>query len=195
MQAIFDEEFALDSSAPAPGVVGRVARQAGGRVFSLDRRSSNIAKRETDGLDVDAQYGFSFGGVGDFRLSAQWTYVNEYERDEGDGNGLDDPDFFDPDLRGTTSLNWALGDFNANAIWNYMSSTSIDSLGYDLDDYQTVDLSLGYATPWNGQVTIGARNIFDEDPPTSVNITSPYYSNQLHDVYGRVPYLRYEQDL
>ena len=47
----------------------------------------------------------------------------------------------------------------------------------------------------NGLVTVGARNVFDEDPPTSVNITSPYYSNYLHDVYGRVPYVRYEQDL
>jgi iron complex outermembrane receptor protein len=195
MQAIFDEEFALDSSDPTAGTVGRVARQAGGRVLALDRKNSNIAKRETDGLDVDAQYGFSFGGIGDFRLTAQWTYVNEYERDEGDADGLDDPDFFDPELRGTTGLNWALGDFNANVIWNYLSSTSVESLDYYLDDYQTVDVSVGYSTPWNGLVTVGARNVFDEDPPTSVNITSPYYSNYLHDVYGRVPYVRYEQDL
>ena len=54
---------------------------------------------------------------------------------------------------------------------------------------------MAYATPWNGLVTIGARNVFDEDPPTSQNIGSPYYSNYLHDVYGRVPYIRYEQDL
>jgi iron complex outermembrane receptor protein len=53
---------------------------------------------------------------------------------------------------------------------------------------------VGYATPWNGQVTIGARNIFDEDPPTSP-CCSPFYSNGLHDVYGRVPYFRYQQDL
>ena len=64
-----------------------------------------------------------------------------------------------------------------------------------MDDYSTVDLSFGYATPWNGQITIGARNIFDEDPPTTVNIGSPFYTNYLHDIYGRVPYVRYEQDL
>jgi iron complex outermembrane receptor protein len=52
-----------------------------------------------------------------------------------------------------------------------------------------------YNTPWNGQVTVGARNVFDEDPPTSANIGSPFYSNYLHDVYGRVPYVRYQQDL
>ena len=52
-----------------------------------------------------------------------------------------------------------------------------------------------YNTPWNGTVTVGARNVFDEDPPTSANIGSPFYTNYLHDVYGRVPYVRYTQEL
>ena len=135
------------------------------------------------------------GAIGDFRAGIQWTYVNEYERDEGNGDGLQDPAFFAPKNRGTGSLNWALGDFNANVIWNYISSADDKISDYHLGNWSTVDISVGYATPWNGLVTIGARNVFDEDPPTSQNITSPYYSNQLHDVYGRVPYLRYEQDL
>ena len=137
----------------------------------------------------------SIGAIGDFRAGLQWTYVNEYERDEGDGEGYQDPDFLDPENRGTASLNWALGDFSANVIWNYISSASIDSSEVQVDDYSTVDVSVAYATPWNGLVTIGARNVFDEDPPTSANIGSPFYSNYLHDVYGRVPYVRYEQDL
>jgi iron complex outermembrane receptor protein len=128
----------------------------------------------------------------------QWTHVNEYERDFGDGRGLRDPGFFDPADRATLGLNWALGDYSANVIGNYISSSSIfidDFESWELDDLTTWDVQLGYVTPWNGKVTIGARNIFDKDPPTSTNIGAPYYSNQLHDVYGRVPYFRYEQDL
>jgi iron complex outermembrane receptor protein len=195
MQQLFDQEFAIDPSAPATGTVDKVTRVGGGRVESLDRRSSNIAGRKTDGLDFEGSYGFSIGAIGDFRAGVQWTYVNEYERDEGDGQGYQDPDFLDPDNRGAASLNWALGDFSANVIWNYISSASIDSSEVQVDDYSTVDVNVAYATPWNGLVTIGARNVFDEDPPTSQNIGSPYYSNYLHDVYGRVPYIRYEQDL
>jgi hypothetical protein len=44
-------------------------------------------------------------------------------------------------------------------------------------------------------VTVGARNLFDEDPPTTQDIGNPFYTNYLYDVYGRVPYVRYEQDL
>ncbi len=195
MQALFDQEYSLDSSPPSGGTVGKVTRFTNGNVFFLDRQNSNIAKRKTDGLDIEGSYGFSVGAIGDFRAGVQWTYVNEYERDEGNGDGLQPPAFFAPDNRGTVSLNWALGDFSANANWNYISSADDKISDYHVGNWSTLDLSVAYATPWNGLVTIGARNIFDEDPPTSENITSPYYSNNLHDVYGRVPYLRYEQDL
>ncbi len=213
MQGILDDEFrrrqAGDTGTPfstsagggASGIlVGQVVRAPGNnRIVTLLRPNSNIAKRETDGLDFEGSYAFSFGQVGDFRATAQWTYVNEYERDEGDGLGLRDPQFFDPQHRGTIGLNWALGDFGANLLYNYIADSSIEDAGglktNDIDDYQTWDLSATYATPWNGTVTVGARNIFDEDPPTSVGIGSPFYTNQLHDVYGRVPYVRYEQDL
>jgi len=188
MQAILDREFNNGGAAD-------VLRNPNGRINSLLRPNANIAKTETDGFDVEAAYGFSFSSVGDFRTSVQWSHVNEYERDHADGAGLRDPDFFDPADRGTLGVNWALGDFSANVIGNYMSSASVTSTGAAVDDYTTWDLSVGYATPWNGMVTVGARNIFDEDPPTSTLIGSPFYSNSLHDVYGRVPYFRYQQDL
>lgn len=197
MQSLLDEEFRLAGGAPVAGggTVGKVTRFQNGRIFFVDRTNANIAKRETDGLDIEGNYSFSVGGVGDFRSSVLWTHVNNYERDTADGRGLRDPDFFDPADRGSWSLNWALGDFSANLIWNYIASASIDSTGAALDDWSTWDVSVGYATPWNGLVTVGARNLFDEDPPTSPQIGSPFYSNYLHDVYGRVPYIRYEQDL
>ena len=52
-----------------------------------------------------------------------------------------------------------------------------------------------FPVPGEAFVKRRARNIFDEDPPTTVNIGSPFYTNYLHDIYGRVPYVRYEQDL
>jgi outer membrane receptor protein involved in Fe transport len=57
--------------------------------------------------------------------------------------------------------------------------------------FTTVDVQASWATPWNGQITVGARNIFDQDPPTSEG----FYTNYQHDVFGRVPYVRWEQDL
>jgi iron complex outermembrane receptor protein len=194
-QRNFDEELTLRQGGASGATVGRVTRKKNGRVDFVDGTNDNVARTETDGFDVEASYGFSFVRAGDFRTTLQWTHVNEYERDFGDGLGPGDPDFFDPPDRATLGLNWALGDFSANVIGNYMSSSSVDAFEVALDDLTTWDVQLGYATPWNGQVTIGARNIFDKDPPTSRNLGGAFYSNGLHDVYGRVPYFRYEQDL
>jgi iron complex outermembrane receptor protein len=196
MQEQLDQEFRLRQGGATGNTVGAVTRRENGRVSFVRRRSDNIAKRETDGLDLESTYSFGLGWAGDFRANALWTYVNEYEQDQGDDLGLRDPPFFDPQHRGTLGLNWALGDVSATLLWNYISSSSIeDGNGIQtdrVDSYKTWDLSASYSTPWDGTVTVGARNLFDEDPPTTV---AGFYTNYLHDVYGRVPFVRYEQDL
>jgi iron complex outermembrane receptor protein len=201
LQSLFDQEFRARQAGQTGNTVGAVTRIPGNQfVDFVANNNTNIAKTETDGLELDASYLFSAGAAGDFRTQLLWTHVLEYERDNGDGLGKRRLEgTFDPENRASFNLGWSLGDFSANATWNYMDeaeNADDDSPVYaKVDDYSTVDLSFGYATPWNGQITVGARNIFDEDPPTSTNIGSPFYTNYLHDVYGRVPYVRYEQDL
>ena len=195
MQQLLDEEFALRQAGATGNTVGRVTRLGNGRIDFLDRRNANVQARKTDGFDFEGQYSFSLGNTGDYRINAEWTYVNEYEVDFGDGQGYTNPEAFDPENRGTVTLNWALGDFGATLTWNYIDDATWENLDASVDDYSTVDVQVFYNTPWNGTVTVGARNVFDEDPPTSTNIGSPFYSNYLHDVYGRVPYVRYTQDL
>ena len=201
MQVLFDEEFRLRQAGAEGTTVGQVTRQPGSnRVDFIDRKEQTIGGRQTEGLDLEVIYGFSAGQFGDFRSQLLWTHVLEYERDYGDGLGMRRLDgTFDPDNRASLSVNWSLGDFSANVTGNYIDEAANadgDSpIRAEVDSFTTVDVSLGYATPWNGRFTVGARNVFDEDPPTSVNIGSPFYTNYLHDIYGRVPYVRYEQDL
>jgi iron complex outermembrane receptor protein len=214
MQPYFDQELALRNAGVEPvpfstqefgGLsgqrVGQVVRDPtrNNRVVTLLRPNANLDKRETNGLDLEASFSFGLAFAGDFRTTVQWTWINEYQVDNGDGFGLRDPPFFDPDHRGTIGLNWARGDFGANLFWNYMAGSSIeDANGLvtgQLDSFKTWDASANYTTPWHGTLTVGARNLFDEDPPTSDGIGFPYYSNYLHDVYGRVPYIRYDQEL
>ena len=61
-----------------------------------------------------------------------------------------------------------------------------------LASFTTWDVQASYSTPWNGQVTVGARNVLDRDPPQYSN--GAWYDMTQHEIYGRVPYLRLEQD-
>ena len=45
-------------------------------------------------------------------------------------------------------------------------------------------MQASYTTRWNGQFTVGARNVLDRDPPLG-NYGTIYEQGQ-HEIYGRV---------
>jgi iron complex outermembrane receptor protein len=54
------------------------------------------------------------------------------------------------------------------------------------------DLQGTWDAPWNGRITIGVRNLFDEDPPVSFSTAFNSFDPQ-YDVPGRFGYLQYAQ--
>jgi len=204
-QAKLDEEFRLREAGETGTRVGEVTRLASGRLQTVRNDLVNVAHKDTEGIDLDFSYSMAIGRYGDLSTRLYWTRVLNYsESDRDDPNQTihRDGDLYFPKDRGQLTLNWALGDWSATAVGNFISAQE----GHPyfcrpewgnrcrLGTFKTVDLQASWATPWNGQVTIGARNIFDEDPPTTTDLGRRYESGQ-HSVFGRVPYIRWEQDL
>ena len=186
LQSILDAEL-LNMGSPL------VTRSGGGQIVAIQALNGNISGTKTTGLDLDLRYSFSAGGAGDFTTQLNWSHVSNFVQDLDDGTGFNSTTF-SPDDRIQWNVNWSLSDYSATLIGNYINSTPVAG-GGTLDDWTTWDLQLNWATPWNGRLTVGARNLFDKDPPQSPQVPHPFYSNQLHDIYGRVPYIRYTQDL
>ncbi|MEO1573730.1 MAG: TonB-dependent receptor [Pseudomonadota bacterium] len=173
-----------------------VVRNPNGTINSIANNNQNIAGIKREAIDVEAAYNFSLGNIGDFRAQFIASYTLLAELETAPGSGFDEPEgAFQPDWRGNLNLNWRRGDLGATLIGNYIDATAFPDMSSSLSSWTTWDLQLNYATPWNGRVVFGARNIFDRDPPLDSALGNPFYSNALHDVYGRVPYIRYEQDL
>ena len=55
------------------------------------------------------------------------------------------------------------------------------------------DLQLAWNTPWNAQIAIGARNLFNLDPYLDC-CRGPTGGGALYDPRGRITYLRYKQN-
>ena len=92
-------------------------------------------------------------------------------------------------------IGWQRGNFTGQLNAHYISTVT-DGRGTRISSWTTFDLQFGWDTPWNGKLLLGARNVTNEDPPLRVNeFGVSDYSTHLHDVYGRIPYIRYEQDL
>jgi iron complex outermembrane receptor protein len=198
-QLKLDEEFRLREAGESGTRVGDVTRSLGGRLQEVENHLVNVASRDTEGIDLDAHWLLRLGRYGDLSTRLYWTRVLNFSVSDTSDPGRTvhrDGDVFYPEDRGQLTLNWSLGDFNVTTVGNYISDQEgAPNCGPEdrcrLGVFTTVDLQASWATPWNGQITVGARNIFDEDPPTDFG----FYTNQQHEVFGRVPYVRWEQDL
>jgi iron complex outermembrane receptor protein len=199
-QDVLDEEFRLRQSGETGARVGDVIRQPSGRLESVFTRYINVDRVETDGVDAEVSYGFSVRALGDFSASLVWTHVLNYEVKYGDGTTFDPLGTIgEPEDRGQLTVNWALGDYSATIIGNYISDQKSpdwygDGTDAHLASFTTWDVQGSYSTPWSGQITIGARNVLDRDPPYHETGGGVGYDMWQHEVYGRVPYLRLEQD-
>jgi iron complex outermembrane receptor protein len=61
-----------------------------------------------------------------------------------------------------------------------------------LDETWYFDVQGTWDAPWNGRVTAGIRNVFDEDPPVSFSTFANSFDPQ-YDVPGRFWYMQYSQ--
>ena len=175
-----------------------VERAPDGSVVSAKALNFNAGKTRTAGFDLMIDYKFSLGAVGDFRTKLQGSKMHYNDIDAEDGLGLvPRQQVFLPPWRATISLDWSLGDFSGVLVGNGLAAAPLffsqDPFEVRIGSMVTWDLQFGWHTPGDGRLVIGARNIFDRDPP--IEPVFNFYSNQLHDIYGRVPYIRYEKNL
>ena len=197
-QSMLDLELAQRQAGETGATVGRVTRDASGRVQTLRVSLENIEQAETDGLDLEATYSFGWAPLGQFTTRLLWTHVLSFEQDYP-RNELGSQDWAGyvgfPEDRGRLSINWNRGDLAATVVGNYIADQD-GGRPWDPDDdhlasFTTWDIQAGYTTPWNGLIAVGARNVFDRDPPRPVSGSD--YDMTQYEIHGRVPYLRLEQ--
>ena len=192
LQTILDREAMGD-----PFFSALVTRNPAGKLVNIVRTNQNISGVDTQGVDLEGSWNFGFDTVGDFKATVSWTHILEW-----DFSALPGDPFarlvgqFEAEDRAVAGLGWQRGDFTGQLNWNYISTVT-DALGSMHSAWNTFDLQFGWATPWQGKLVVGARNVTNEDPPfnPASAFGHPFYLNTFHDVYGRVPYVRYEQDL
>ena len=63
-----------------------------------------------------------------------------------------------------------------------------------VDSVATFDVHFTWRTPWNANLSVGAANVLnagsDNEGAVDTGMTDPFEA-----VYGRIPYVRYQQDL
>jgi iron complex outermembrane recepter protein len=176
-----------------------VQRGPTGTILCAVAPAVNLSGFKTSGWDFDITYRFGIGDIGEFEVYGVFSYITRFDSEVFPGDGFGNVlGFAAPDFRANAGVNWSLGDHSVAFRVNHIAASSPQGFpNLELDAYTTLDLQYAFATPWDGQITVGARNITAEDPPidSTGQIGHPNWSRFLHDALGRMTYVRYQQDL
>lgn len=155
----------------------------------------NGAVQRTTGVDLDVNYRFEIGSAGTINTKLVWTHVLTDDFTPIAADTLVQAGSWGmPDDRAQLFLGWERGDVSTALITNYIGGHSDGTPGTTIPSWTTFDAQVNLNLPWNGRVSLGVRNLTNKMPPFNVNYGSPFYDNELYNIYGRVPYIRYEQN-
>ena len=157
---------------------------------------SNLARVQTEGIDVEAGTRLARTEVGQFGLRLSATHMRSYDYQakpdiaEVDYAGRNDGPFGAmPKLRARLSLDWALNKWNASLSLNRTGPyqqrvTTTPGAAASVDGLRTYDLFAAYAASSKLKFNLSVRNLTDRNPPWDVSTGLGYATGQ-YDLRGR----------
>jgi iron complex outermembrane receptor protein len=192
--------LAVETTTPS----GLVARNAPvgdglpGTINSVSLTFRNIAQAMTDGIDLAVRY-TKPTDFGRFVFATAITYTHSYEFNRVEAiktNAF-------PMFRGNASMQWSRGKWSASLHGNYIdgyaeSAASIFGPGrpaaHRIGRHYTFTPQVSFEGPWRTKFTLGARNVFDRDPPHALGKTE-LYDNLQTTGEGRFVFVRVSKEL
>jgi hypothetical protein len=201
------QDDARGSGAYRPGLDAMAATQwldpfqagfgSGGLLGGFDPVQPGVTSgnRERTGVDVEFQVGFSTDQAGDLVLGLQLTRVLDSGTDGAfyATPGAQNWSIAQPYDTARLSFDWNRGRFSGGIDSYYRSP--IDLVGAsDLDRQATFDVHFSWRAPWNASLSVGASNVLGAGSDDAQVSENPL-ADPLESIYGRIPYVRYKQDL
>ncbi|WP_260680683.1 TonB-dependent receptor plug domain-containing protein [Thalassotalea sp. PS06] len=198
-----DTQFVFSNFGDDPNVVERLPSNIPGdpgEVVTIFDSFQNIGDLDTSGIDLDFRWDLETG-FGDIKLAYILNYVLEYEDRRPDGMGgqridTEVGDFEQPEFRWTASADWVGFDENlgVNVAINYIDEFEQDAAVQadgmpNIDSFTTVDTAINFYGIKNTVLTLGATNLFNEEPPFTYHDFMGFVVN-VHSGQGRFAYLQ-----
>lgn len=150
---------------------------------------------ETSGLDMEFQLGLTTDSAGDIRLGLQLTRVldSSYDTSSAFSPSLQNWTISSPFDSAKVNFDWSKGNFSGGLQGYYREPIQFLN-GEELDSSTSFDVHFTWRAPWNANLSVGTSNLLGSGAETKGNadngLTDPFEA-----VYGRIPYVRYQQDL
>ena len=150
---------------------------------------------EASGIDVNFRVGITTDKAGDIRLGLAFSRVLDagYQGIYANSNDPLSWTLAEPFSTSRMNIEWSQGAFSSGIQGYYRES--VDFLNRDsVDSLTTFDVHFTWRTPWNANLSVGASNILNAGADDTGNVENQPI-DPLESIYGRIPYVRYKQDL
>lgn len=176
-----------------------------GPISSINQVNLNLGATHAAGADFDVKWKIPAGDWGRFIYNLTGTYYWKFDIQNPDGTWSPTVGNLDqattggviPRWRMYHALTWMGKEWEATGAFNWQSAytdvpSSFTGDPNAVSTYKTVDAQVTYTGIKNLRLTLGARNLFDTDPPYSNQGFSfqSGYDPQYGDPRGRFIYLR-----
>ncbi|QKK01510.1 MAG: hypothetical protein HND55_01895 [Pseudomonadota bacterium] len=162
--------------------------------------TGDFLSQAVEGLDVNVSFGIRTDRVGDFLVGLQLARYRQLA-------GLSELDGLPPlpgqallhgDRYGSSAqlmLGWRRGSFSGEMLGRHQQTPVWLSGEPTETTFNSFDLEFSWHAPRNGSLSIGVSNIMDAAPRADEPAAASGLEDPLENVYGRIPYVRYKQDL
>ena len=150
---------------------------------------------EVTGIDLEFQLGVSTDKAGDMRLGLQLTRVMDgsYDGAYFATPGIHNWTIAKPFDSARLSFDWNKGSFSGGVQSFYREPVEFFNRN-QLNAYTTFDVHFTWRAPWNASLSVGASNLLNSGVDDT-NSAESKLADPFESVYGRIPYVRYKQDL
>ncbi|MDJ0939293.1 MAG: TonB-dependent receptor [Woeseiaceae bacterium] len=188
-----------------PDLCALTPRLSSGSLDVIDNQLQNIGQVTSSGFDVLLAYVGPETNIGQFNATFNGTWLTEFEESisnpDGsvatiDRKGTHTNETFQrafPELRWTTNIDWLINEnWQSSLAFRYTDEMELEG-GTKVDSVIFTDLRVAWTPDFgdgNFTVALGFNNVLDEDPPICFPCGVIGMSTVVHDLPGRVGYLR-----
>jgi len=158
---------------------------------------ASFLQSEATGVDLNFRVGFTTDQTGEVQLGLALTRVYDVQLNSLSGAAFTPLSWNEAEAFNAASLGieWKRGAFSSGVRGYYreqidfLDRQSLDSLG-------TFDVHFTWRAPWNASFSVGASNVLGAGTEEATASDKPASgSDRFESIYGRIPYVRYQQDL
>jgi hypothetical protein len=158
--------------------------------------SAALLESEASGVDLNFQVGFTTDNAGTVQLGLALTRIYDAQLNGLNGETFTPLSWSDAEPFNAASLGieWQRGNFSSGVRGYYREQ--IDFLDrQSLNSIGTFDVHFTWRAPWNANFSIGASNVLGAGTDERSAADKPASTDRFESIYGRIPYVRYQQDL